>query len=85
MPARNHSLTEMRKMTKKKIEKSLILKETTIADNKERTRIKVFGICIYERVRPHYIEERHRHIGFISYPNDAPGYIEDDDYSDEND
>lgn len=40
---------------------------------------------VYERVRPHYGEERHRHIGFISYPNDAPGYIEDDDYSDEND
>lgn len=85
MPDRNHSLTEMRMMTKMMIEKSLIMKETTIADNKERTRIKVFGICVYERVKPHYGEERHRHIGFISYPNDAPGYIEDVDYSDDND
>lgn len=62
--------------------KSLIYKKTSTFNNGKYGRVQIYilGICIYSHEYPEDIEEKPRHIGFIQYPNEAPGYVEDDDY-----
>lgn len=62
--------------------KSLIFKHTSTTNNGKTGRVAIYvlGVCIYSHEYPEETEPRPRRIGFIQYPNDAPGYIEDEDY-----
>lgn len=60
--------------------KSIILKQHTISDNIERTAIYFCGIRIYMCERPSETESKPRQIGFVQYPSDAPGFVDDEDY-----
>ena len=66
--------------------KPIIFKHHTKTGGVYRRAIYLFGICVYAWEYPENTDaERHRAIGFTSFPNDAPGYIEDDDYYSEDD
>jgi hypothetical protein len=65
--------------------KSLIFKETTTNKNTETTKVYFCGICIYCEQYPTDEDKNRRPIGFVQYPNDAPGFIEDEDWFDEDD
>lgn len=60
--------------------KAIIFKRHTISGNIHRTAIYVFGICIYQTERPMRGESTPRTVGFVQFPNDAPGFIDDEDY-----
>lgn len=61
--------------------RSIISRHTVFEGNMQRTTIKIFGIAVYVTTT---IDQRPRKpkrpTGFIQFPNDAPGFIDDDDY-----
>lgn len=60
--------------------KSLIRKYTSISEDGKTGRMAIYilGICIYSHEYPEDIQEKPRRIGFVQYPNEAPGYIDED-------
>lgn len=61
--------------------RSILSRYTVFEGDTQRTIIKIFGMVVYAKTT---IDQRPRKpkrpAGFIQFPSDAPGFIDDDDY-----
>lgn len=58
---------------------TIILKRHSVNNGVHRMEIRVFGLCVYATERPLRRASAQRPIGFVQFPNDAPGFIDDDE------
>lgn len=60
--------------------KAIIYKSHTIERDTSVLAVYLFGVCIYIAERPINDSTNSHAVGFVSYDNDAAGYVDDDDY-----
>lgn len=60
--------------------KAIIYRKETSENRVYRTAIYIFGIRVFVWESPDESERPRKPIGFVQFPNDAPSWIEDEDY-----
>lgn len=63
--------------------KAIIYKQNTKDKGVQREALYFLGICIYVREYPVYKPTPQRPIGFVQFPTEAPSWVEDEEYYDE--
>lgn len=60
--------------------KAIIYRQETAHNGIYRTAVYFFGICVFVWESPDEAPKRHKPVGFIQYPSEAPTEIEADEF-----